>query len=105
MTYDHLYRCFADLSAEIAEADQNHEPTYKRLLSKKRLFEREEPTTLDVLSVIVSNEILESRGYGFKYKVGCWQSLFAQFGDFGKQDFPKVITVTLEKLPPKTSVH
>jgi uncharacterized membrane protein YuzA (DUF378 family) len=106
MTYDHLYRCFADLYAEIAESDQNSEAQYKKMLSKRRLIEREEPTAYDVLSVVVSNEVLESRGYDFKYKVGYWQGVFAQFGDFGKQDFPKISTVVLDGSPPtNTLVH
>jgi hypothetical protein len=106
MIYDHLYRCFADLGAEIAEADQSSEAEYKKLLSKRRQIEREEPTGLDVLNVICSNEVRESKGYDYKYKVRYLQGLFAQFGDFGKQDFPKVSTIALDKLPPpKASVH
>jgi uncharacterized membrane protein YuzA (DUF378 family) len=106
MNYDHLYRCFAGLSAEIAEADQASEPQCKKLSAKKRHIEMEEPTALDVLNVISSNEVRESRGFGYKYHVRYWQGLFAQFGDFGKQDFPKVSIALLDKSDEKKpSVH
>jgi hypothetical protein len=89
MTYDHLYRCFADLGIELATAERT-EQSHRLLLTKRLQIEKDEPTSLDVLNVICSNDELEARGYDHRYKVRYWQKLLCQFGDFGEQDFPLI---------------
>jgi hypothetical protein len=86
MSYDHLYRCYADLGVKIATSHQT-EANYKSLVVDRLIIEKDEPTSLDVLNVICSNDELEARGYDYKYKVGFWQRLFSQFGNIGKQNF------------------
>jgi hypothetical protein len=89
MTYDHLYRCYADLGIEIAKTDRTEE-NYRLLLIKRLQIEKDEPTSLDVLNVVCSNDELEARGHDHRYKVRFWQKLFCQFGSFGAQDFPLI---------------
>jgi len=96
MTYDHLYHCYADLGIEMATAGRT-ELDYRLFLTKRLQIEKHEPTSLDVLNVVCSNDELEARGYEHRYKVRYWQKFFCQFGDFGKQDFP-LIPATKEPL-------
>lgn len=93
MTYDHLYRCFADLSVDIARADKS-EQSFRELYVRRLLLEKDEPTPLDVLNVVCSNEELQARGFAKGRKIHWWQNAFKQFFSLPPFDFTAEVVLT-----------
>ena len=89
MTYDHLFRCYADLGIDIAKSPRSDD-AYRLLLERRLLIERDEPDSLDVLNVVCANDELEARGFDHRYLVRRWQRRFCQLGDIGEQSFPQI---------------
>ncbi len=88
--YDDLYRDFCELAATIAEHPDPDEPRVRIWAAQKLRIQAKEPTSLDVLHVICTNEELEGRGYSYKYCIRWWQLPFKQFFSLPPSDFPQV---------------
>ncbi|HEY2069982.1 MAG TPA: hypothetical protein VGG48_10545 [Rhizomicrobium sp.] len=89
MSYDTLYKRFADLGIKVASSERTLE-NYRRFLVEKLVIEKEEPTVLSVLNVICANEELKSRAYPYQHRVDKFQKLICQFLDVGQQQFEKI---------------
>jgi hypothetical protein len=94
MLFDDLYRRFADLSVEIVSCDPSPE-NVRRIMIKRLLIEKEEPTLLSILNVLCSNEERIARGYPDVYKLGFWQKRLCQFWDIGPFKFELISTMNL----------